>query len=135
MRTYKKDGTEDGRDSDANEIKLPMAVITNSSSASASELFTAALKDYKKARSFGTTTYGKGTVQSVYKLPDLSALIISSQLYCPPFSENFEGKGVTPDETVELSDEKLSRFYFLNEDEDDQLVAARNYLETAIAKK
>lgn len=114
--------------SDASEVKLPMAVITNGSTASAAELFTAALKDYGKAKSVGDTTYGKGTMQRIFDLGDGTSLDLSVAYFYPPKSDNFEGKGVTPDIPVTLSDAKTARFYELSDDEDDQLQAALDYV-------
>lgn len=118
--------------SDTKEISLPMAVITNENSASAAELFTAALKDYNKAKSIGTKTYGKGTMQEICDLSDGTALDLSVAYFYPPKSDNFEGKGVTPDIPVELSEEKLKNFYSLSEDDDDQLQSAISYVELQI---
>lgn len=118
--------------SDASEISLPIAVITNENSASAAELFTAALKDYDKAISVGTKTYGKGTMQEICDLSDGTALDLSVAYFYPPTSDNFEGKGVTPDVQVTLSEEKLKNFYALTIDTDDQLQAAISALESKI---
>jgi carboxyl-terminal processing protease len=118
--------------SDANEINLPMAVITNENTASAAELFTAALKDYGKAESVGTKTYGKGTMQEICDLNDGTALDLSVAYFYPPKSDNFEGKGVSPDIPSELSEEKLQNFYSLSKDDDDQFQAAVSYIEMQI---
>ena len=117
--------------SDASQINLPMAVLTNQNTASAAELFTAALKDYGKAKSVGTKTYGKGTMQKIIPLNDGTALDLSVAYFYPPRSDNFEGKGVSPDISVELSTDKQSRLYSLSDSEDDQLQAALSYLKTA----
>lgn len=118
--------------SDANEVDLPMAVLTNQNSASAAELFTAALKDYGKAVSVGTKTYGKGTMQELCQLSDGTALDLSVAYFYPPKSDNFEGKGVSPDIPVELSEEKQRNFYSLDESDDDQLQSAISYIEMQI---
>lgn len=118
--------------SDAAEVKLPMAVLTNGSTASAAELFTAALKDYGKAKSVGEKTYGKGTMQRIFDLGDGTALDLSVAYFYPPKSDNFEGKGVEPDIPATLSQDKLQRFYELTDGEDDQLQAALQYVEGEI---
>lgn len=118
--------------SDSNEINLPMAVLTNQNTASAAELFTAALKDYGKAKSVGTRTYGKGTMQEIYDLSDGTALDLSIAYFYPPKSGNFEGKGVAPDINVPLSEEKQQNFYSLSMNDDDQLQAAISYVEMQI---
>ena len=118
--------------SDASQINLPMAVITNQNTASAAELFTAALKDYGKAKSVGTVTYGKGTMQEIYDLGDGTALDLSVAYFYPPTSDNFEGKGVIPDIPVELSAQAQANFYSLSEEDDTQLQAAISYVEMQI---
>lgn len=114
--------------SDANELKVPMAVLVNGGSASASELFAAALRDYNKAKLVGEKTYGKGTMQDFYKLSDGSAVKFSVAYFDPPKSSNFDGKGLEPDIKSSLSQEKLQNFYGLTDEEDDQLQAALAYL-------
>lgn len=111
-----------------NELKAPMAVLVNSGTASAAELFAAALRDYGKAKLVGVKTYGKGTMQQYYELSDGSAVKFSVAYFDPPKSANFDGKGLEPDVTATLSPEKLSRFYELSDAEDDQLQAALTYL-------
>ena len=106
-----------------------MAVLVNGNTASAAELFTSALQDYKKAVIVGSRTYGKGTVQSIITLPDGSGLSLSTSMYNPPFSENYEGKGITPDLTVELNEEAAAmNLYKLPDNMDNQLLAAINAL-------
>ncbi len=120
------------------QIDAPIAVLCNEFTASAGELFTSCLKDYDAAVIFGTSTYGKGMGQSGYQLTDgtkaykrFAVFNISTFYYSPPLSENYEGKGITPDQTVDLSEEaKAINFYKLSEDMDDQLKAATDYLAT-----
>jgi len=119
--------------SDANQVNLPMAVLTNQNSASAAELFTAALKDCGKAKSIGTKTFGKGTMQQVIDLHDGTALDLSVAYFYPPTSDNFEGVGVSPDISVSLSDEKMANFYSLTDIEDDQLQAGIKYINSIIS--
>lgn len=111
--------------SDASSLDLPICVLTNGSTASAAELFTSALKDYEKATVVGTNTYGKGTVQTIIPLSDGTGIGISYRLYCPPFSDNFEGVGVAPDVEVE-PDESLAgkNVYKITDSEDNQLQKA-----------
>ncbi len=90
-------GKEEVIESDENCIDYPFAVLTNGSTASAAELFTSALKDYKKAIIVGEKTYGKGTMQTIVPLPDGSAVCMTTQTYCPPYSESYDGVGISPD--------------------------------------
>lgn len=125
-----KNGSETTYSSDGAYLDMPCVVLVNGSSASAAELFTAALQDYAKegkvrATVMGTKTYGKGTAQTVFRLKDNSAVSISTKKYNPPFSENYEGIGVIPDVTVELTEEAASiNFYKLNDSTDNQLMEA-----------
>ena len=126
VRITDKDGNVvETYESDADSLDLPMCVLTNGSTASAAELFTSALKDYKKATVVGTNTYGKGTVQTVIGLPDGSGIGISYRLYNPPFSDNYEGVGIAPDYEVE-PDKSLEgkNIYKITDSEDNQLQKA-----------
>ena len=111
--------------SDAACLKMPMAVLVNGKTASAAELFTSALKDYDYATVIGTQTYGKGTVLTPFGLSDGSVVYVSTSLYSPPVSDNFEGKGVTPDVVVEESEKaKNTSLYKLALEDDEQLKKA-----------
>ena len=119
------EGKEQVISSDAASLDLPMCVLVNSSTASAAELFTCALKDYHKATIIGTNTYGKGTMQQVIALPDGSGLSFSYRMYNPPYSENYEGVGIQPDIELELSEELYQKnFYTITDEEDNQLQEA-----------
>lgn len=95
--TYKDGTTKVIATSDAQELNLPMVVLTNQNTASAAELFTQALRDYDKAKSVGTTTYGKGVMQQIEQLSDGSAIEYTVATYATAKSENFNGVGITPD--------------------------------------
>ncbi len=130
---YKNGTVEVLATSDATEINLPMVVITNKDTASAAELFTQALKDYKKAVSVGDkTTYGKGTMQSIRKLNDGSALNITVAWYNPPKSANYDGVGVPADFEVTLSPDLVSKIAELDISEDTQLRKALELAQTKI---
>ena len=124
IRTYDADGKEEIISSDAAEIDCKMAVLVNRNTASAAELFAAALRDYEKAFLVGETTYGKGTVQTIRQLYDGSAISVSDRLYAPPVSENYEGKGLEPDIRVEQSEETQNTAVFLLTDDNDAQLAA-----------
>lgn len=110
--------------SDASEIDVPMVVLANENSASAAELFTSALRDYGKVTIVGANTFGKGCGQSGFGVGS-GVLMVTSFLYAPPFSENYDGEGIAPDIAVEIADEYKNRnLMTLNEDEDAQLKAA-----------
>lgn len=128
IRTVSKSGQEGVLSSDAKCVKAPMVVLVNGNTASGGELFTAALRDYKMATVIGTKTYGKGTMQSIIPLSDGSAIKLSTQMYNPPYGENYEGKGIVPDKTVELSAEAAANFYRISDQEDAQLMSALDEL-------
>lgn len=125
IRTVDRNGKWDTIYSNASSLEMPMAVLVNGSTASAAELFTSALRDYGKSITVGTQTYGKGTMQSVIPLDDGSAISISTKMYYPPFSENYEGVGIKPDLIVEMADEvKEINIYKLTDWQDTQLQVA-----------
>ncbi|MBQ4598384.1 MAG: S41 family peptidase [Clostridia bacterium] len=125
VRIQYKDGTEKVYESNAQSFKEPIVVLTNGNTASAAELFVSALRDYNQATVVGETTYGKGTVQSIIKLDDGAALRISTSMYAPPYSDNYEGVGITPDIEVSLADEyKNLNLFKLDYENDTQLQAA-----------
>ena len=115
--------------SDASCIDEEIVVITNGETASAAELFTAAMRDYDRALVVGTKTYGKGCMQTFFRLSDGSYFKTTSHLYYPPYSDNYDGVGIYPDVEVEL-DEKLQDVNpFKIEDKDDnQLIEAYKVL-------
>jgi len=121
-------GKETADHSDAATIvNAPMAVLMNGGTASAAELFSSALKDYKLAVLVGETTFGKGVMQTLFTLPNGDTLKLTTSTYSPPFSENYNGIGVIPDIEVSLPEDK--QHYMLSEEEDTQLQAAISALE------
>lgn len=110
-----------GQDND--EFNLPLAVIVNGNSASASEIFAGAIQDYGKGTIIGTQTYGKGIVQTVKPLTDGSAIKFTIAKYFTPKGQDIHGKGVTPDMVVE---------YGTDADVDTQLDAAIKNVEAQI---
>ncbi len=107
MYTEDKAGKRENYTSAPGGIDLPMAVITNSQSASASEVFTGALRDYEKATVVGEKTFGKGVVQAIVKLYDGSGVRVTEAEYYTPNGTNVQGNGISPDIEVK-QDIKLS---------------------------
>ncbi|MBQ4248823.1 MAG: S41 family peptidase [Clostridia bacterium] len=128
VKLVDKAGNEKIYSSDADEIDLPMAVLVNESTASASELFAGSLRDYGKAKLVGTTTYGKGCAISTFPLSDGSVISIVTEMYYTASGANFEGVGIEPDVVVELSDEQRRHIFALDENEDPQLRSALDIL-------
>ena len=87
---------------DVKHVSVPMAVLVNGNSASASEVFSGALQDKKKAKLIGTKTFGKGIVQTIFDLQDGSALKMTTSKYYTPSGRNIHGTGLEPDIKVEL---------------------------------
>lgn len=88
--------------SDKQEIDIPMALLINGSSASASEILAGALKDYKRAEIIGQTSFGKGIVQKVFPFSDGSGMSMTISKYYTPNGISIHEKGIEPDIEVEL---------------------------------
>lgn len=97
--------------SDDSEIDMPMAVIVNENTASAAELFAAALKDSGKAVIVGSQTYGKGVMQVTNEMDDGGAVVLTVAEYKTTKSECYNGIGITPDVQVENEVEGIDSQY------------------------
>lgn len=104
-------------------INIPVVVLTNSSSASASEILAGALKDNNKATIVGEKTYGKGVIQELLTLTDGSGLKITTNEYFTPKRNKINKVGITPDVEVKL-DEKVQDQLVIEEKDDTQLQKA-----------
>ncbi len=102
--TEDKNGERDEIFSDENCFKGQMAVLVNGNSASASEIFAGAVKDYGVGTLIGTQTFGKGIVQSLFPLSDGSAVKITVSRYYTPSGNNIHGVGITPDIILEYDE-------------------------------
>lgn len=116
--TYTEDkyGKRTTINSDKRETDIPIAVLINGGSASASEVLTGALKDYRKATVIGTKSYGKGIVQTVYPFSDGSGISITTAKYYTPAGVCIHGIGIEPDIAVELDSDKAISELELSED-------------------
>lgn len=106
------------------KIEIPMVVLVNGGSASASEVVTGAIKDHGVGTVMGTTTYGKGIVQKIIQLSDGSGIKLTTSAYFTPNGNNIHEKGIEPDVEVELDVEA----YYGEERVDNQLETAQEYL-------
>ena len=106
-----------------NELDIPLAVLVNGNSASASEIFAGAIQDYSKGTIVGTTTFGKGIVQSLIPFNDGSAIKTTTAKYYTPSGKCIHGTGIQPDVEVELS-EGLEQETSISHEEDNQLQKA-----------
>lgn len=100
--TKDKNGKKEEYTSDEkHRLNLPMSVLVNGQSASASEIFAGAVQDYGKAEIIGTQTYGKGVVQNLFDLKDGTCVKLTTSEYFIPKGRNIDGKGITPDVKIE----------------------------------
>lgn len=127
--TEDKDGNilEQYEADDTQSLDIPMVVLINGNSASASEIFAGCMKDYGVATLVGTTTFGKGIVQQVIPLSDGSAVKLTIAKYFTPNGNDIHEIGIEPDVEVELSEE-LQSMSVIPEDQDTQLQEAMEIL-------
>lgn len=104
-------------------INMPIIILTNENTASASEILAGALKDLGKAKIVGTKTYGKGVIQQILKISDGSGLKITIEEYQTPNRNKINKVGIEPDEKVELPD-TIESILNVKENEDTQLQKA-----------
>ena len=122
--TEDKYGNREELKSDAeNYFDKPLAVLVNGNSASASEIFAGAIKDYGIGTLVGTQTFGKGIIQKVYPLSDGTAVKLTVSKYYTPKGNNIHGIGITPDVEVEL-DADVANAITIPEEKDNQLQKA-----------
>lgn len=112
---YSCDGTH--------ELDVPMVVLVNGYSASASEILSGAIKDYGKGTILGTTTYGKGIVQRIFSMTDGSAIKLTVSHYYTPKGNDIHKVGIEPDETLEFDSQA-----YLDNGIDNQLERAKEIL-------
>lgn len=100
--TEDKDGKrETATSDDEHQINVPMVVLVNGNSASASEIYAGAIQDYGIGKIVGTQTYGKGVVQQIFDLGDGTSVKLTIAEYFTPNGRNIDGEGITPDVEVE----------------------------------
>lgn len=115
-----KNGNKFEETSSLEKVKYPLAVLVDHGSASASEIVAGAIKDTKSGKLFGVKTFGKGSVQSVYRLDNNTAVKITVAKYYTPSGVSIHNVGIEPDVKVELPDDATV---------DVQLKAAEDYLQ------
>lgn len=94
---------------DGSDVAVPLVVLINSGSASASEIVAGALKDHKRALLVGEKTFGKGSVQTVIPLSDGSGIKLTTALYYTPSGRSIQAEGIEPDFMVPLQDAESDR--------------------------
>ena len=111
-----------------NKLDMPLAVLVNENSASASEIFAGAVQDHGVGTIVGTTTYGKGVVQELRQLSDGSAVKLTVSNYYTPNGNSINKVGIKPDVEVKLASVLLNKDEITHE-EDNQLQEALNVIE------
>ena len=127
--TMDKNNNKEEYRSEANGkvIDVPVVILVNENSASATEILAGALKDNNAARIIGTTTYGKGLIQELIRLTDGSGIKMTTNEYYTPNQNRINKVGITPDEIVELPEEFKDELD-IPEESDTQLQKAIEYL-------
>lgn len=110
------------------QLDMPLAVLVNENSASASEIFAGAVQDHEVGTIVGTTTYGKGVVQELRQLSDGSAVKLTVSNYYTPNGNSINKVGIKPNVEVKLASELLNKDEITHE-EDNQLQKALNVIE------
>lgn len=108
------------------KVKTPIVILVNGSSASASEILSAALQENGKAILVGEKTYGKGVVNQKFKLTDKTSVVLTVGEYFTPTGKNIHGVGIEPDVEVQMSKELKAKLTTLSVHEDVQLLEAIN---------
>ncbi len=124
ISTVDKDGKKEITYSKKDPIfTMPVTVLANENSASASEILACSLQDNERAKIIGTKTFGKGIIQTLLSLTDGSGLKITTEEYYTPKGTTIHKAGITPDEEVKLPD-TVKSIYSVTKDEDTQLKKA-----------
>jgi len=121
--------------SDARQIEIPLIVLVNGNSASASEILSGAVRDTGVGELLGTTTFGKGLVQNVFPLPCGAAVKVTIARYFTPARICINGEGIVPTHYVEMPVELTNRLSTLEQEYDVQLLEALNLMEELISNQ
>jgi carboxyl-terminal processing protease len=108
------------------DIQKPVVLLIDGSSASASEILSGALKDYKRAKLVGTKTYGKGMVQKIISLPNETGINLTVAKYLTPSGKDINKQGIEPDIVENLTIKDIT------EKNDRQFEKAKDVLESLI---
>jgi carboxyl-terminal processing protease len=123
LKTVNSDGTTKVYASEESNIEIPLAVLVNENSASASEILAACIKDLQQGTIIGTTTFGKGIVQSVIKLDNGGAVSITTSKYYTASGIEIHGNGIDPNIVINLPKGVINDMY-ISEKNDSQLKKA-----------
>ena len=128
LETVYRDGSKKVYMSDKNKSTVPIVVLVNENSASASEILAGAIKDLKQGTLVGKTTFGKGIVQSIVPLSDGAAVSVTTAKYYTASGIEIHGNGIKPDIEVDISDQNKGITLDFNKDE--QIIKAIEVLKT-----
>lgn len=121
-----KNGDKYVENSSLEQVKYPLAVLVDHGTASAAEIVAGAVKDTKAGKLFGVKTFGKGSVQGVYRIDNDTAVKITTARYYTPSGVSIHNVGIEPDVKIELPDNAVT---------DVQLEAGQDYLQQELQKK
>ncbi len=124
VSTKDKNGRVDSIESDKSHIEIPLVVLINENSASASEVLSGAIKDYGVGTLVGENTFGKGIVQRIFPVGDGTAIKLTISEFFTPSGYALHGKGIAPDVVVDVSEEDAFNANNLTIEEDLQLQKA-----------
>lgn len=127
-------GEDETYKADANRLELPLVVLVNEGSASASEIVAGAVKDTKAGTVVGMKTFGKGVVQSIFPLQNNAGLKLTTARYLTPKKHDINKKGITPDVEVKLPEALTSGAEQYSEAKDTQLQKAISILKEKTKK-
>jgi len=104
--TRNRDGVTEPLKIKGQEFNLPLVVLINNGTASAAEILTGVIKDYNVGTIIGENTFGKGVIQQIFNLPGSYTLKVTVEEYLTPNKIEINGKGITPDITVQNNPDK-----------------------------
>ncbi len=127
--TEDRQGKKSYQKSDDTQLNIPIVVLTNGNSASASEILAGAIKDMKKGILIGTKTFGKGLVQTTYSFDDGTGIKVTIARYFTPSGVCIHGEGIKPDIEINLQEKyKDTPASAIPREDDLQLMKAVQYL-------
>ena len=124
--TIDAEGKREDWTSDESKLDMPLTLLVNGGSASASEILSGAVRDFKAGTLIGTKTFGKGIVQTILDLKDGTGLKVTTSRYYTPSGECIQGTGITPNIVVEFNEEQQRKYDegTLDYNEDPQMLKA-----------
>lgn len=127
-------GNKTSLNSDAKALDMPLVLLINENSASASELLAGCVKDYEVGTLVGTNTFGKGIVQSLMSINGASALKITTQQFFTPNGHTIHGVGIAPDVEIDLPQELKDNPSLITPENDVQLIKGLEILREKMAE-